>query len=300
MVLISTNNIKSGTGTEITLEATASQSFMVKNIFVDGTANGRATVFIDSSSQGYFRTDSGTLGNHLAFTPTSSTLKTIISLMAEKKIFSGYPIPSGSKIVVKNTNSARISIIYDIFSAEDVKEDAENGKRSKTLTFVQYGQTDADVSKNGDTQIDIKNNPSEFADFPFKGAVSSRKKITLYGVVFSARGADNGAATANFIKTKFLKLIKGRDVLFDSDRNGLIAQGNTIQTAGGFEAENGFDVGGENSNLFRKGILFFENPLIFEEGEELDTYWTTEVHSTAGTFLAKEMEIAYILKETSV
>ncbi|DAZ85544.1 TPA_asm: hypothetical protein [Altiarchaeum virus] len=300
MVLISTNNIKSGIGTEISIEATASQSLMIKDIFVGSSVNGHATVYIDSSSQGYFRTDSTTLGNNIPFITTGSTLQTLLGILSKKKIFSGYPIQTGAKFTIKNTTATIFSIIYDIYSADDIKEDAENGKTSKTLTFISYGQTEANVSKNGDTPIDTKNNPAEFPDFPFRGGVSSRKKMTVYGVIYSSRGADDGAAVANFIKTKYLKLIKGRDVLFDSDRNGLIAQGNPVTTVGGFAAENGIDIGGENSNIYRKGILFFDKPLEFGSGEELDTYWTTEVAATPGTFLAKEMEIAYILKETSI
>ena len=92
--------------------------------------------------------------------------------------------------------------------------------------------------------------------------------------------------------------MKGRDVLFDSMRMGLLAAGRTVQTDGTFEAENGYDVGGENTDLYQKDALIFDQPIRFANGEELDTYWTTYVASTPGTFLSSELEIAYILKET--
>ena len=96
--------------------------------------------------------------------------------------------------------------------------------------------------------------------------------------------------------------MKGRNVLFDSMRNGLLAQGKTVSTNGAFEAENGYDIGGEYTDLYQKDALIFDQPIRFANGEELDTYWTTEVATISpavpGTFLASELEIAYILKET--
>ena len=297
MAKISTNNITSIWGTEATLIASAGESLVVKDIHVLGTPGAYATFFIDTSTQGYFRTSSTRLGNHLPYLQKSSKTKTILGYLTDKGIFKGYPIRSGSKFVVKNTNTTYISIIYDIYDAGDITNTMENGKDSKELTFLMYGQPAADVSAATSTQLTNKNNPSEFCDFPFRGGVATKRKIDLYGIVFSSRGADDGTA-ANYILTNYIKLMKGRDVLFDSARLGLLAAGRMVQTNGAFEAENGFDVGGENTDLYQKDALIFDQPIRFANGEELDTYWTTIAASTPGTFLASELEIAYILKET--
>jgi len=298
MAKISTDNILSVTGTELTLTAGAGESFIVRNVHMSEAAESHATFFIDTSTQGYFRTQSGGLGNHLAFLGRSGRRKNILGYLTDKGIFKGYPIQSGSKFTVKNTHTAHISITYDIYDAGDINNTMENGKDSKELTFLMYGQPAANVNTATDTQITKKNNPSEFCDFPFRGGVATKRKIDLYGVLYSSRGADDNNNVTHSIHTKYLKLMKGRDVLFDSMRNGLIAIGSDVLSVGTFEAENGYDLGGENSDQYQKDGLIFDQPIRFANGEELDTYWTTEVAATPGTFLASELEIAYILKET--
>jgi len=297
MAKISSNNTISDYGTELTIIAGAGESFIVKDVHVVGSGGGYTTFFIDTSTQGYFRTSTIGLGNHLAFIGKSQRIKTILGFLTDKGIFKGYPIQSGSKFTVKNVAGMRTCIVYDIYDAGDIHNTMENGKDSKELTFLMYGQPAANVNTATDTQITKRNNPSEFCDFPFRGGVATKRKIDLYGVVYSSRGADDGTA-AHYIHTKYLKLMKGRNVLFDSMRNGLLAQGKNVLTGGTFEAENGYDVGGENSDTYQKNALIFDQPIRFANGEELDTYWTTEVFSTPGTFLASELEIAYILKET--
>jgi len=302
MAKISSNNTLNQFGTELTLIAGAGESLIIRDVHIAGTGpGGYTTFFIDTSTQGYFRTSTGGLGNHLAFIGRSERRKTILGFLRDKGIFKGYPIQSGSKFTVKNAVPTRMCIVYDIYDAGDVHNTMENGKDSKELTFLMYGQPAANVNTATDTAITKKNNPSEFCDFPFRGGVATKRKIDLYGVVYSSRGADDGNIP-NYIHTKYLKLMKGRNVLFDSMRAGLVAQGKNVSIGGAFEAENGYDVGGEYSDLYQKDALIFDEPIRFANGEELDTYWTTEVATAAGTspgtFLASELEIAYILKET--
>jgi len=297
MAKISSNNTLSQYGTELTIIASAGESLMVKDVHVVGSDGGYTTFFIDTSTQGYFRTSTTRLGNHLAFIGKSQRRKTILGFLTDKGIFKGYPVQSGSKFTVKNPAPMRTCVVYDIYDAGDIHNTMENGKDSKELTFLMYGQPGANVNTATDTPITRKNNPSEFCDFPFRGGVATKRKIDLYGVLYSSRGADDGTA-AHFIHTKYLKLMKGRNVLFDSMRAGLVAQGKDVSTSNTFEAENGYDIGGEYSDLYQKDALIFDQPIRFANGEELDTYWTTEVGQTPGTFLASELEIAYILKET--
>jgi len=302
MAKISSNNIINDYGTELTVIAGAGESLMVRDVHVVGAENAYATFFIDTSTQGYFRTSGTRLGNNLAFMRRSQRIKTIIGFLTDKGIFKGYPIQSGSKFTVKNTTPTRMCIVYDIYDAGDIHNTMENGKDSKELTFLMYGQPAADVNTATDTAITKKNNPSEFCDFPFRGGVATKRKIDLYGVLYSSRGADDGSTPSNYIHTKYLKLMKGRNVLFDSMRAGLVAQGRNVSTGGTFEAENGYDIGGEYSDVYQKDALIFDQPIRFANGEELDTYWTTEVAiasgTVPGTFQAGELEIAYILKET--
>lgn len=307
MALLSTNNIKTGiTSTampEVTLSAAANESFIVRDVYVDGTAGGYVTFFIDTSTQGFFRTDSTVLGNHLPVPPVNSKMKTLLGVLGEKGLFTGYPIPTGSKFSVRtNTPAAapRITIVYDRYEAGDIKSDMENGKDAKSLVYAHYG-TIAAVPAAGaavDVPLTVRVNPGEFPDFPFRAGVSTKRVVTLYGIVFSTRARFVDAA--NNYGTNYLKLIKDRDVLFDPDRLGLISWA-SIPTVAGFAAETGHGVGGENSHLYQRDAFFLSKPMTFVEGEELDTWWTVRMTGTiALATLSRDLEICYILKETKI
>jgi hypothetical protein len=273
---------------------------MVTDIHCEGKTTDYATVLVGSGTNGYFRVSSTTLGNHLPFIPKSSSMKTILGFLRSKGIFQGYPIPFGDKLVVKVPTSQHISIVYDEYDKDDMKEEMQNGKKCKELIFVNYGTTLAAVNTATDTAINTSLMPKEFSKFPYGEACPGNVKMEILGVCYSSRGADDGSTAANYVHTKYLKLIKDRDTLFDKDLNGLMAHGLTVGTGGTFEAENGYDIGGENTDLYNKEPLMFAEPISFVPGQEIDSYWTTEVHTTAGTLAIIETEISYIMRMTSI
>lgn len=299
MALISTNNVADSQGqvTQFEFEVPTNQSVMVKDIHVESASGAYVQVFIDSSIVGYFRSDSGTLGNHLPFLSKGVQYSTILGFLGKKNIFKGYPLGKGQKMIIYSTSLSRIAIDYDKYDEGDIKSDMENGSNSSILTYLAYGRPSAAVGSSGDTIIDTRVNPGEFSRFPYIDTVPATKEITVQGVCFSSRAADDGTTKTNYIHTKYLKMKKGRTTLFSDDRLGILAQGKDVSTGGTFEAENGFDTIGEGTNLYSKTPLLFGKPLTFSDGEKLDTYVTTEVAATAGTFQPKELEVAYIITE---
>jgi len=304
MALKSTNNNQvSETGT-LVFTVPADSSALIKEIYVEPTtADSYALIKIGTTSVGYFRTGSGTLGNHLSFIPKNGRKEiNILNFLSKKGIFSGYPVTYGKKFSVFNSTPAKIMITYDLYDKDDMHKDMPNGEESKEHILMAYGQPSGNISTSGEHIVSQSNVPKDFLNFPFADSVPSNKKVEVYGVCFSARGADDGTTLTNYIHTKNLIIKRGTTTLFDND-NGLYCQGKNVASNGAFEAENGLSAMGECTNLYQREPLIFDTPLLFVEEEELNTFIVTEVPpapGTPGTFLAKELEIAYIIKETKV
>lgn len=297
MALISSNNIKFASWSrELVLTAAANESFLVKDIYIGSVSGGYASIFIETCIQGFFRVDSTTLGNHLPFTQTDSKLKTILGVLAEKGIFKGYPVPAGSRFIVRCPSDTTIAVKYDRYDPGDIKPEMPNGLKSKSLLYISYGQPASSISSAGEHALTVKVNPSEFSDFPFRSEVSAFRKYILYGIVFSAR-AKTGAATSDFIATSYLRIAKGRDTLFDPDRVGLPVWGTPPGTANTLGVEHGLSVSGENSHNNQADIFFLDQPVVFEQGDELDAYWVIRTGGAGATFTMRELEIAYVLEE---
>ncbi|QTW05499.1 hypothetical protein [uncultured archaeal virus] len=299
MTIISSNNTKSINGTELVLEADIDKSILVKGVHVQGSVNGRATAYIGGVTVGYFRTNSTILGNHLEYLRRNNKKEiNVLNFLFQNNVFKGYPLAPGNKFTIKNSSAVNMSVIYDIYTEGDQTELMENGKNGKSLTYLHYGQTPNFINTTGDTLISKSNNPIEFSGFPFTSTVPPKRKIEVLGIAFSSRGADDGIAAANYIKTTYLKVMKNREVLFDEEKKGFIATGSQVLTANTFDAENGLDIGGEGTSTYQKNILLFDEKIVCVAGEELNFIWSTTVAAIPGRFEPEETEIMVILRET--
>jgi len=291
--------VKTGAGvTTLSLEATTGKSLLVKDIYVKSVADKYLTVKIDRLTVGYFRVDSADLGNLLHYPLTDLEKKTILGLLAEKGLFTGYPVAEGQTLELSGLGSSALTatILYEEYDAGDITADKPNGTDSNEFLYIVSGHSGANINTAGEHLLDTVITPAEFPAFPFGAAVPARYEVDLLALLASERGADDGSTAANYIHTTYLKLVRDREVLFDDDRNGLYLQGSTVSSGGAFEPENGQGVVGEYSDTARRLPLFFTPPLTFTAGEELNVYLTTEVASTAGTFTTTEQEVGFVVR----
>jgi len=299
MPLRNASMMKSAVGVDsLTLQADVGKSFLVRNVYIKDVANGYVTIKIDRTTVGYLRVDDDKLGNLLHYPLPDSEKKTLLGFLGEKGYFAGYPVGEGQKFELSGLGATNITatIVYDEYDAGDITPEMENGTESDTLTYVAFGRTGAAINTAGEHLLNVSINPSEFPAFPFGADVPAKTEIDVLGFLASERGADDGSTTTNYIRTTFYKLMRGREILFDPDRNGITALGAYVSSGGDFEPENNLSVLGEYSSTAERVPFLFPEGFTFTSGEELLVYMVTEVGSTPGTFELDEQEVGFILR----
>lgn len=223
---------------------------------------------------------------------------TLLGYLGERGIFKGFPVAEGQTFTIegmKRSDSITM-IVYEIYDPEDISAEMENGSLSTEYLFLNYGTTGASITTPGDALYDTPVSPAEFPDFPFGKVVPAKYEIDIHGICGSPRcpGTNDGN---NYIYTKYLKLVKDREVLFDEDRNGILfmhastkVDSNIDQTA------EGFTLIGNLSAYDNNPPLMFPVPLKYLPGDELNIYLTTEGALGYGTIAADAQEITLIEK----
>lgn len=224
---------------------------------------------------------------------------TILEFLGQLGIFKGFPIAEGETLTIegmeKDANSIT-QIDYEQWDPADIKPDQENGSKSKEYLFLNYANTGAAIETAGDQLYDTPVTPAEFPDFPFGGICPAKHEIEVIGILGSpfAPGENEGT---NYTCTKFLKLMKEREVLFDEDRNGLLFWARSAAADGlqDMKAE-GFTMIGNLSEYDNNPPLIFPVPLKFVAGDELKVYVTTVIGTAHKDIDIYEQELCLIEK----
>jgi len=229
----------------------------------------------------------------------SSFKQTLLGYLFEKGIFKGYPVAEGETFTIELcTGATAVKMVeYDIYDAPDITAEMENGSKSDTFMYVNYGDSGAVLQLIVDTVLAESNNPTEYPDFPFGGIVPSGQKIELIGILASdVAPLANAAGTYSY--TEYLKLMKGREVLFDEDHNGLMYYAPFTVPPGDVNIiGEGYAVGGNFTQCDIKQPLMFDPPLVFNEGEELSVSWHIANEGVAGVAITEELqEVGMILR----
>ena len=278
------------------------KSLLIEKVYAsfNNTPNEFLQLMIDRTTVGFFMLGS-TRFSHLYYRriqdPEDSN---ILVSMIKRGIFKGYPVASGQTFSWKtvNGNSTYVTIEGKLYDAEDIRPDMENGTEAKSFVYVNYGKPSSNPSGAGDILVDKSLNPAEYPDFPFGGVVPAKSRITIFGVCANGVGRTSGNG-ANKSRTEFIKFVKGREVLFDPLRKGLMNRG-TIPSSDGVDYVNGNTLFNFNSWLDAKPAYYFENPLIFEAGEELNIYHTVSINSGSMNLTSDDLMIALIMKYEKV
>lgn len=229
---------------------------------------------------------------------SDSEHESILKYLGKKGIFKGFPVPEGETFTIDLITGATAwkMVEYEIWDAEDITNEMENGSKSNTFMYLSYGDAGASIQAVADNELTESNNPAEYPDFPFGGNVPSGHKIEIYGILASdiAPAANDGT---DYSYTDYLKLMKGREVLFDEDHNGLLYCAQFIlSTANSNMIAEGYAVGGNYTQCDRKQPLMFDPPLVFNEGEELAVFWHLAI-GVGGQAITQELhEVAFICR----
>lgn len=313
MALISKHNFKTVLGnTNLELEAKVGQGLIVRNIMIFDPTLDYITVSISKTTVGYFRVGGG-LGTHLSFHVGSFQAAypsvyvgkvnqtTLLSYLGNLGLFTGYPVASGEKFLITGAKKATSvqCIEYEIWDAADITPEMENGSKSTSYFYVNYGQTGASIDVATDVILDTSNNPAEFPDFPFGKIVPANRNIELHGVL--ASDVHIATDTSNYIYTQYLKFMQDKIFLFDEDKNGLLYLSDPLLGSLGTQhVALGNCIGGNYTNIDIKYPFLFDPPLIFPQGQELTVSWKCDTLGTAPSITSEYQEVALILKMVPV
>lgn len=224
--------------------------------------------------------------------------KTLLALMVEWGLLTGYPVAVGETFKLTGAKQANAiqMVRYEIYDEEDMKAEMENGSRALEYIFCNYGNTGAVIAAPGSHLYDTTLNPGEFTDFPFGKVVPAKTEIDLIAILASDFApSQNDGSDSQY--TQYLKLIAERETLFDEDRNGLLMLGPSGTNVGGRDRiGEGQSLFGNYSDVDMNLPFRFATPLTYKGGDDLDIYVTTAGAGSYKDIAVAEHEIALILK----
>lgn len=282
------------------LEAKTGESLRIKRIeCIPHASDTYITISVDRVTVGYYRVN-GKSGNHLSTLLIGYLKRNLMEFLTDAGINVTIPVAEGQTLNISRVAElGNVMLIYDRYTAGDVKATDPNGSESSLYTFIQYAKIGTTPTASGDHLIDTAITPAQFPDFPCGKVVPARHTIEMLGIVGSPFNL-GGAGPLGFATT-FLKLIKDREVLFDTDRNGIPFDAQD-DLADALTYETNFSLIGPcteillNTNIITNGPpLMFEPALKFEAGAELNAYLSL-IMTGVGVWVDDTDDTAFILR----
>ncbi len=231
---------------------------------------------------------------------TGGRQETLLAYLQRLALWEGFPVAEGEtfKITGVARSNARQVIVYEIHDAGDMTAEMPNGSRSLSYTFLNYGNCGAAINTNGDSLYNTSASPAEFPAFPFGAVVPAKTQIEILGICGSAFAPSENDDT-DYIYTRFLKLIKDREVLFDEDRQGIIFENRQLDLTARLDSiAQGFSLIGNKSEYDLNDPFMFTPPLVFQPGDELGIYVTTVASGNGQDIATDEQELCSINRIT--
>lgn len=246
--------VKTGIGVDhLTLRADPGEAFLVKHISSSNTTPAEfIRVTIDRVTLAYLMTYDNYC-NQFWFSHINQIPFQLMRYLYDMKIFPGFPVSEGQEIRIEPILAADVDmkITYEIHDPDDISPDMPCGSNCKEYIFWNYGTNSSIVAVEESTLVDKCLTPKEFPDFPFGEVVPAKTKIELIAMLIGNRRL--GEVSGGWLK--WIKLLRGREVLFDEDRVGVYARYSETD----FPFHRSDDI-----------VRPFPQPLVFMPGEELN------------------------------
>jgi len=226
----------------------------------------------------------------------------LLTYLERMGLWKGYPVGEGEtfKITGVARSNAKQILIYEIHDAGDQTPEMENGSKSNSYVFLNYGNCGASINTNGDSLFTTSASPAGFPSFPFGTVVPAKHEIELLGICASPFAAKENDDT-DYIYTQFLKMVRGREVLFDEDRQGIIFDNRQLSLTGRSDSiAQGGSLIGNKSEYDLNDPFMFDPPLKFFPGDELGMYVTTVQGGSGQDITTSEHEICLIERVTRI
>lgn len=231
---------------------------------------------------------------------TGGRIETLLQFLAKKGLWKGLPVAEGETLKITGVarSNAKQVLVYEIHEAGDMTSVMENGSKSPSYMFLNYGNCTSSINKTGDSLYNLSISPAEFPSFPFNAVVPAKHQIEILGICASPIAPKENDDT-NYIYTQFMKLIKDREVLFDEDRQGIIFENRQLDLTGRVDSiAQGMSLIGNKSEYDLQDPFMFDPPLVFMPGDELGIYVTTVSNGTGQDITISNHEICLIERVT--
>lgn len=272
--------VKADLGTaDFTLKADEGESFLVKDVLFADSASEFSEILVDRMSILAITTKHGQQ-NQNWFHFADIDRKGILQILADAGLWTGIPVASGQTLTVKTNydSNKRCMVFYEIHDEGDITAEMENGTKGKEYLFINYGTNATAITDATYGDLDKPILPSEYMNFPYGDAVPSGHEVDLIAVMTNRK---NRAISAN-LGLPWTKLIRGREVMFDPDRQGIYTG-------------SGQSLWGWGGRMFvsQQPIRLLPEPLTFKAGEELTIQ---QYNDSGGTLAIDALIIGVILK----
>lgn len=214
--------------------------------------------------------------------------ETVLGYLGRIGVFKGYPVAEGQKLTIiedgSSTQQADVYVEYEKYTPDDISPEMPNGSESTEYMFINYGQPSSALAVDTTTEIDNMISPAEFPRFPYESDVPAKTEIEIVSILASPVSVAGDSSNYG-IRTKYLKLQREREVMFDEDRNGLLFwQTDYGQVANDIRVGGGMSVIANKSDVDAGDGFEKLRGRTFKSGEDLDIYITTgHIGSTEGT-----------------
>lgn len=266
----------------LTLRADPGEAFLVKEIGIEDTGPAEFTkVTVDRVTLAYLSTYQHS-ENQFWFSRDEGLIKNLMRHLFDLAVFPGFPVAEGQEMRIEadGEEGMNFKIVYETHDPADITPEMPCGSKAKEYIFWNYGTNTLEILAEASGMIDKCLTPKEFPDFPFGAVVPAKTKIELLALMLAGSRKSDGTCNRN----TFMKLLRGREVLFDEDLRGLYA----------YHGHSDFPFHVQYTGI---PINLFPEPLVFMPGDELNI----EITRRPGCDLAAEKGfICFVQRVTKI
>jgi hypothetical protein len=270
----------------------AGQSARIRDIYfyMNAAAAESLILTIDRKSIVQFSAPSGLylLGQNVA-----GGYKNICSIIKAAGLFPVIPLAEGETLDMTAPGASNyLEVVYDLYTAEDVKADEPNGSKSNVYRLFQTISNAGVRASAGDLALNQSDLSAVFPAFPGGEVVPANHRMDLLAL-FGA-GSTKGTGAANGEYTTYLKCLKDREDIFDKDLGGITFLGDAAYTTAAVKYQSVASRISAGTQHSTPQIITFDPPISFNSGAELNVYATIGRTGAGADFIAADIKVGMI------
>lgn len=211
------------------------------------------------------------------------------------ELLASIPVAEGETLTITAPGAnCYMSVKYDVYDAQDVKNTGKNGSKGETYDLLQVISNAGVRATAGDLELNQSDLDSLFPAFPGGVVVPSKVEMSLkalFGVaVTKGTGAANGEHTTK------LKLLEDREDILDEDLTGIDFLGDATHTAATTVYKTIVSRVSAGLQYQKPNIFVFDEPKVFLPGSELNVYATLGRTGAGADFVAAEVKVGLLFE----